>query len=609
MTAVECDVLERVKRVRETRPRAISQVPPKGSVQVPQGCPQASQSAQTPANHAPMLTALSIRDIVLIEKLDIALERGLTVLTGETGAGKSILLDSVGLTLGARGDATLVREGQGKGNVTAGFVLPSTHAAYKLLAENDIDVEGEIVVKRLQNADGPSRATINDQPVSLNLLRQVSAQLIELHGQHADRALVDVAAHRSLVDAFGGHEKLADEVGSAFAALSAARSALDAYRVMQAKAEAERDYLEHAVEELSKLAPEVNEEQQLAEKRQLMMQSEQFVSALDEADSALAGDGAAEAKINAALRRLERRKDGAGGRLDSACAALERLVAEFSEASRALDDARRAFVFDPRELETSEERLFSLRAAARKYRCTVDDLAGKHQQFERELSAITHGGKELERLDQDLGKARVHYEALADKLSVLRKKTAKALDKAVLAELPALKLERARFETLIETDAAKPGASGIDRVEFVVAANPGTALQPLMKVASGGELARFMLALKVILAAKGSAPVLIFDEIDTGVGGAVADAIGQRLARLAKGLQVICVTHSPQVAARADQHLLISKMEDVKTKRMVTRVQPLSAQSRREELARMLSGATVTDEARAQADRLLAGQG
>jgi DNA repair protein RecN (Recombination protein N) len=600
MTAIECDMLERGKRVRETRSRAVLQVPPKGCVQVLQGDPQASQSAETPANHAPMLTALSIRDIVLIEKLDIALERGLTVLTGETGAGKSILLDSVGLTLGARGDATLVREGQAKGNVTAGFVLPSSHAAYKLLAENDIDVEGEIVVKRLQNADGPSRATINDQPVSLNLLRQVSAQLIELHGQHADRALVDVAAHRSLVDAFGGHEKLADEVGTAFAALSAARSALDAYRVMQAKAEAERDYLEHAVEELGKLAPEVNEEQQLAEKRQLMMQSEQFVSALDEADSALAGDGAAEAKINAALRRLERRKDGAGGRLDSACAALERLVAEFSEAARAIDDARRTFVFNPRDLETSEERLFSLRAAARKYRCTVDDLAGKHQQFERELSAITHGGKELERLDQDLGKARVHYEALADKLSAARRKT---------AELPALKLERARFETMIETDASKPGASGIDRVEFVVAANPGTALQPLMKVASGGELARFMLALKVILAAKGSAPVLIFDEIDTGVGGAVADAIGQRLARLAKGLQVICVTHSPQVAARADQHLLISKMEDVKTKRMVTRVQPLSAQSRREELARMLSGATVTDEARAQADRLLAGQG
>ncbi len=568
---------------------------------------QVSPSVETLANTTAMLTALSIRDIVLIEKLDLALDKGLTVLTGETGAGKSILLDSVGLTLGARGDATLVRTGQGKGAVTAGFTLPSSHAAYKLLAENDIEIEGELVIKRLQNADGPSRATINDQPVSLNLLRQVSSLLIELHGQHADRALVDVAAHRSLVDAFGGHEKLADDVAAAFAKLSTARVALDAYRTMQAKAEAERDYLEHAVEELSKLSPEANEEQHLAERRQLMMQAEQFVSAIDEADAALSGDDAAESKINAALRRMERRKDGAGGRLDLACAALDRLVAEFSEAARALDDARRAFVFDPRELEKSEERLFGLRAAARKYRCTVDDLAVKHQQFERELAAITTGGKELERLDAELGKARVAFEALADKLSAARKKTAKALDKAVLAELPALKLERARFETLVETDASKPASSGIDRVEFVVAANPGTPLQPLMKVASGGELARFMLALKVILAAKGSAPVLIFDEIDTGVGGAVADAIGQRLARLAQGLQVICVTHSPQVAARADQHLLISKMEDVKSKRMVTRVQPLSAQSRREELARMLSGATVTDAARAQADELLMG--
>ncbi|HEY4995866.1 MAG TPA: DNA repair protein RecN, partial [Aestuariivirga sp.] len=266
------------------------------------------------------------------------------------------------------------------------------------------------------------------------------------------------------------------------------------------------------------------------------------------------------------------------------------------------------FVFDPRDLEKSEERLFGLRAAARKYRCTVDQLAEKRSGFEAELQSITDGGATLKKLDQAYAEAKTAYEKAADVLSASRRKVAKALDKAVLAELPALKLDKARFATEITSDAARPQSDGIDRVEFVVAANPGTPLQPLMKVASGGELARFMLALKVILAAKGSAPVLIFDEIDTGVGGAVADAIGQRLGRLAGGLQVLAVTHSPQVAANASQHLLISKMEDVGGKRMVTRVQPLSAQSRREELARMLSGASVTDAARAQANELLAGR-
>lgn len=556
-----------------------------------------------------MLTALSIRDIVLIEKLDLTLEGGLTVLTGETGAGKSILLDSLGLALGARGDSTLVRSGQEKGTVTAAFALPEGHAARKLLKENDVDCDGEIIIRRVQNADGPSRATINDQPVSLNLLRSVAAELVEIHGQHADRALVDVSAHRRLLDAFGGLQAQVDSVAKLWKTASDAADALEQHRALMAKAEAERDYLEHAVAELKKLAPQPNEEQQLAEARQLMMQSEQYVGALDEAEQALAGDGAAEAKINAALRRLERRKDGAHGKLDAVVATLDRLLAEYTEAGRALQEARRSFEYDPRELEQSEERLFALRAAARKYRCTVDDLASVQQRFETEMQALTDGGAKLGKLESAHAEAKAAFEAAADKLSAARRKAAKALDKQVAEELPALKLEKARFETQVQSDASKPGSHGVDRVEFVVATNPGTPLSPLMKIASGGELARFMLALKVVLAAKGSAPVLIFDEIDTGVGGAVADAIGKRLARLAEGLQVLAVTHSPQVAARAVQQMLISKMEDVASKRMVTRVQPLSAQSRREELARMLSGATVTDAARAQADQLLAGQG
>jgi DNA repair protein RecN (Recombination protein N) len=375
------------------------------------------------------------------------------------------------------------------------------------------------------------------------------------------------------------------------------------------RAEAERDYLEHAAEELRALNPMPGEEAMLAEARQVMMSSEQYAEALTDAEEALAGDGTSVARLNAALRKLERRRESAGGRLDHVCQALDRVLAEVSEAERAIAEAQRAFVFDPKELEKSEERLFALRAAARKFKCTVDTLADVRERFDTELKALTDGGGRLKKLEQEFKAAREAFDAAAEKLSNKRRKTAKALDKAVLAELPPLKLERARFETALDTDAGKPGPTGIDRIEFMVAANPGTPLAPLMKVASGGELARFMLALKVILASRGSAPTLIFDEIDTGVGGAVADAIGARLARLADNLQVLAVTHSPQVAARASQHMLISKMEEVASKRMVTRVQPLSDKSRREEVARMLSGAKVTDAARAQADELLGARG
>ncbi len=556
-----------------------------------------------------MLTALSIRDIVLIEKLDIALDKGLTVLTGETGAGKSILLDSLGLALGARGDSSLVRTGAERGVVTAAFALPRQHPAFAILKEQGIDADGELVIRRIQNADGPSRAAINDQPVSLNLLRQIAVALAEIHGQHADRALVEVSAHRRLLDAFGGHDGEVLEVSALWGKAAAAETALAEHRALMERAEAERDYLEHATEELRALNPIDGEEAKLAEARQMMMSSEQYADALGDAEEALAGDGTSVARLNAALRKLERRRETAGGRLDHVCSALDRVLAEITEAERAISEAQRSFVFDPKDLEKSEERLFSLRAAARKFKCTVDNLAQVRERFDAELKAISDGGGRLRKLEQEWRNAREAYDVAAEKLSIKRRKTARSLDKAVMAELPPLKLERARFETHIETDAGKPGAAGIDRIEFMVAANPGTPLAPLMKVASGGELARFMLALKVILASKGSAPTLIFDEIDTGVGGAVADAIGGRLSRLAETLQVLAVTHSPQVAARASQHMLISKMEEVASKRMVTRVQPLSSGSRREEVARMLSGAHVTEAARAQADELLRSRG
>lgn len=552
-----------------------------------------------------MLTALSIRDIVLIEKLDLTLEKGLTVLTGETGAGKSILLDALGLALGARGDSGLVRNGAEKGVVTAAFALPGAHAAFDILAAQDIEADGEIVIRRIQNADGPSRASINDQPVSLNLLRQIAGTLTEIHGQHDDRALVNPTNHRRLLDAFGGLEAEAEEIRRLWENLSAAETRLGEHKALLARSEAERDYLTHAVDELRKLDPQTDEETKLADLRQIMMNAEQFAQALKDAEDALNGDGTVEARLNAALRKLERRKGQAQGRLDRICEALDRVLQEMGEAQRASAEALRAFAFDPRELEQSEERLFALRAAARKYKCPVDALAQVRERMESELQAIADGGAELARLEAAYRTQCEVFDEAARKLSAKRKKAARKLDDAVVAELAPLKLEKARFETLVETDHGRGGAHGFDRVEFLVAANPGTPLSPLMKVASGGELARFMLALKVILAAKGSAPTLVFDEIDTGVGGAVADAIGVRLSRLAQGLQVLAVTHSPQVAARAGNHMLISKMEEVGKKRMVTRVQALSVASRREEIARMLSGAKVTEEARAQADRLL----
>lgn len=556
-----------------------------------------------------MLTALSIRDIVLIEKLDLQLAEGLSILTGETGAGKSILLDALGLALGARGDSTLVRAGQEKGSVTASYDLPQDHDACAFLRENEIDIEGDIIVRRVQSKDGASRATINDQPVSLAVLRQFSALLVELHGQHADRALVNVHIHRSLLDAYGGLEKQVAAVSGAWSVLSAAQSALKEHEEALSRAEVERDYLEHAVKELSSLSPEANEEQLLAEKRQLMMQSEQYAAALDEAESVLGGETAFESRLNAALRRLERRKDGAGGRLDEVCTTLDRLLHDFGDSTSAIDQARRQFEFDPKELEKSEERLFALRAAARKYRCKVDELAGVLDKLSADLQRLEDGSGILQRLQQEEKAARTDYETVADDLSAKRRKAAKQLDKSVHAELPALKLEKAKFETAVDSDASKPSSQGVDRVEFKVATNPGAELQPLMKIASGGELARFMLALKVVLAAKGSAPVLIFDEIDTGVGGAVADAIGKRLRALAKDLQILAVTHSPQVAAQANQHMLISKNESGRDKRMVTTVSPLNEVARREELARMLSGDRVTEAARAQAHELMARTG
>ncbi|MCU0819275.1 MAG: DNA repair protein RecN [Beijerinckiaceae bacterium] len=552
-----------------------------------------------------MLSRISIRDIVLIEKLDLAFQQGLSVLTGETGAGKSILLDSLALALGGRGDGSLVRAGAAQGQVTAVFDLLPGHAAIVAAVEAGAEVEGDLILRRVQMADGRSRAYVNDQPVSMQALRAIGATLVEIHGQHADRAMIDPGTHRDLVDDFAG---LAEDVAELAQLHAQWREAGRALREHEARIEAARreaDYIRHATAELDKLAPEPGEEERLAAERQRMMQAEKITGDLREAADILSGDHAPGPTLLSVLRRLERRREQAGPDLAEAVTALDAALQSLDLAHQSLDAELRRSEFDPRELERIEERLFALRAAGRKYQTPVDDLPALAAKLAGDLEALDHGEAELVRLQKEVAAREAVLASKARMVSEKRQNAARALDEAIAAELPPLKLERARFETRVETDPARLEASGIDRVEFHVATNPGSRPGPMMKVASGGELARFMLALKVTLADRGSAPTLVFDEIDTGVGGAVADAIGARLARLAARVQVLAVTHAPQVAARASTHFEISKAASGEGDRVATRVRSLDDGARREEIARMLSGAAITDEARAAAARLL----
>ncbi|TAJ26748.1 DNA repair protein RecN [Bosea sp. (in: a-proteobacteria)] len=558
-----------------------------------------------------MLAQLSIRDIVLIDRLDLGFREGLSVLTGETGAGKSILLDGFALALGGRGDGSLVRHGESQGQVIAVFDLPLEHAARKLAQAQDIDTEGDLILRRVQHADGRTRAFINDQPVSVQILRMVGAAIVEIHGQHDDRALTDPAQHRALLDGFGGLESQAQAVAAASETLKRARQALQAQRLRVEAARKEADFLRHAVEELGKLAPRPGEEDELAATRQGMMQAEKVARDLIEAHEAVGGQGSAVPALAAVLRRLERRAGQAPELVDPSIAALTTAIVALEEAGEALSAAMRAAEYDPREQERVEERLFALRAAGRKYDVPVDGLSVLAATMASDLAALDESESSLGRLEAELAEAEAVFAGQAKALSEARKAAAARLDAAVKAELPPLKLERARFITRVESDEAARGPEGFDRVEFWVETNPGTRPGPMMKVASGGELSRFMLALKVVLAEQGSAPTLVFDEIDTGVGGAVADAIGERLARLAQRVQVISVTHAPQVAAKAGQHFLIAKSAagEGEASRTVTGVTALADQARREEIARMLAGASITEEARAAAGRLLEAAG
>ncbi|WP_315700942.1 MULTISPECIES: DNA repair protein RecN [unclassified Bradyrhizobium] len=552
-----------------------------------------------------MLARLSIRDIVLIERLDIEFSQGLAVLTGETGAGKSILLDAFALALGGRGDASLVRQGAEQGQVTAVFEVAKNHPAAKILADNGLEDDGEMILRRVQFGDGRTRAFINDQSVSVQTLKAVGAALVEIHGQHDERALVDAATHRRLLDAFAGLEKDVAAVELLWAARRSAGAALEAHRAGMERAAREADYLRHASDELRALAPKDGEETQLAARRTAMMQGEKIASDLRDAQEAVGGNQSPIASLSAAVRRLERRAGSSPALIEPAVKAIDAAINALEEADQHLTAALAATDFDPLELERIEERLFALRAASRKYSTPVDGLAALAAKYAADVVLIDAGAEQLKKLEAAAADAGSRYAAAAAKLSAARSKVAEKLNRAVNAELAPLKLERAKFMTQVEADAEMPGPQGIDRVEFWVQTNPGTRPGPMMKVASGGELSRFLLALKVVLSDRGSAPTLVFDEIDTGVGGAVADAIGARLARLAGQVQVMAVTHAPQVAARADQHLLISKAALDKGKRVATRVNALPAEHRREEIARMLAGAEITAEARAAAARLL----
>ena len=551
-----------------------------------------------------MLVGLSIRNVVLIEALDLEFGPGLWALTGETGAGKSILLDALGLATGARAERSLVRQGAKEAAAAAAFSLPRGHPVWAGLSADGLGEGPELILRRTLAADGRSRAFVNDQPVGIAKLREIGESLLEVHGQHDDRLLLNSSVHREFLDAFAGLTRDAAAVALAYEAMRGARARLEAERGADRASREAEEYVRHALAELVELKPQENEEERLALERAAMMNAEKIADDLREAHGALAGEDGFDRRLGAALRRLERARDKAPGVLDAVLAALDRALGEANEARAGLERAMSALDVDGTKLEAVEERLFALRAAARKYRvevarlpAVIDDLAGRLRRLESRKGA-------LEALERAAREAEVGYFDAALALSDKRAKAARRLDKAVTGELAPLKLDKAIFRVEVERlDADKAGPHGLDRVSYRIATNPGAPLGPLTEIASGGELARFVLALRVALLKRGTAATTIFDEVDRGVGGAVADAVGERLARLAQEGQVLVVTHSPQVAARAEHHLRVEK--ETVGKKTTTRVTRLDAGTRREEIARMLSAARVTEEARAAAARLL----
>ncbi|PCD77579.1 DNA repair protein RecN [Pseudothioclava arenosa] len=549
-----------------------------------------------------MLRALDIHDMLLIERLGLEFHPGLNVLTGETGAGKSILLDCLGFVLGWRGRAELVRKGAQQGEVSAVFDLPDGHPAHAVLAEAGLPGGPELILRRVNATDGRKTAFINDRRASGEVLRALSATLVELHGQQDDGGLLNERGHRALLDAFAGHDDLLAATRAAWAARAKAARALSQAEAQLAEVKGEEDFLRHAVAELDKLAPEPGEEAKLDAERRLMQAGEKIRADVARAAQAL-GPEAAEGLLRDADRWLQGAADRAEGRLDAALTALDRALIELGEAQQGVEEALEAFAFDPRALEACEERLFAIRGLARKHAVLPDDLGRLAEDLRARLAALDAGEGRIAELQLELRDAETAFARAAEALSTARAEAATRLDAAMAHELAPLKLERAVFETRLARGDA--GAEGVDAVAFTVATNPGAPAGPLNKIASGGELSRFLLALKVVLARGADALVLIFDEIDRGVGGATADAVGRRLARLAEGAQVLVVTHSPQVAARGAHHFRVQK--SVSDGMTTSDVVALAPNERRDEIARMISGAEVTEAARAAAEDLLKG--
>jgi DNA repair protein RecN (Recombination protein N) len=563
-----------------------------------------------------MLASLSIRNFVLIDRLDLEFSGGLCVLTGETGAGKSILLDALGLAIGARADASAVRgdgaeDGAPRAAVTASFELPAGHRAFAELAALDIapPADGEpLVLRRTVSADGRSRAFIDDQPVSVGALRQVGETLVEIEGQFASHGLLDPASHRATLDAFGGLAPLLAATRAAWDDMRAAEAALTEAKDEIARISGEGEYLRHVHAELAEIGPQAGEDEALSESRALMMNGEKIIEAVELGLAALAGKDGVQGRLSRALRALERANEQSAGLLKEALEALDRTANEAATAEDLLQRALRSVDQDPGRLEQIEERLFALRALARKHNVEVDALPALMESFARKIARLDGADRDITALEEAAAAKRAAYREAAGALSAARRKAAAALDAEIADELPHLRLERARFATAVTASESEGGRDGIDQVRFEVATNPGQPPGPVDRIASGGELARLLLALKVVLSRANRISTLVFDEVDAGVGGATAAAVAERLYRLAGTAQVLVVTHSPQVAARGVTHLRVQKTVTAVggAESTTTAIAALDDAERREEIARMLAGATVTAEARAAADRLMA---
>ena len=558
-----------------------------------------------------MLVGLHIRNVVLVDRLELSFESGLNVLTGETGAGKSILLDALGLALGVRADSNLIRPGADQAMVGAHFFIGPDHPARRCLEMHDIEIEAdEVIARRIVSVNGSSRAYVNDQPVSVGLLKELGRTLVEIQGQNDQQILMDSGGHRHLLDAFAGHGRELSDLAKAHEGYRASLQELADVREAHRRAIAEEDYLRHVVAELETLAPVAGEEAELAATRTLLMNGEKIADALAEASKFLAGDNGAEMSLRAGQRALERIPETIRHNFDDAITALDRAVIESSEAAAEINHQLTKLDLDAKRLSAIEDRLFELRDIARKHSVRPDELAAVHDQLADKLAHVESGADRIRSLEARVDDARRTFKEKATALSKRRRRAAKKLDKAVIAELAPLKLGDARFCTDIATlEEGAWTASGVDRVTFQVATVPGAEPGPLARVASGGELSRLLLAFKVVLTGTEGASTLIFDEVDRGLGGATADAVGARLGRLSEHAQTLVITHSPQVAARAAHHWRVLKGADAHdAEGLQTTVEHLDEIARREEVARMLAGAEITDEARAAADSLISGQ-